>query len=279
MVSPVSSHKCAICDKEADKKCSKCRQIFYCSVKCQRQDWQKHKQICATVQSGSAAAPVAQRSLSAAQETFLLNKVMQNKLLPNYIITRRLHDLENRPLETLVALQNTPDRINMWLTVFAFPNNDQYFDGFANLPSVKILEREASFNLLNPHDCSWFVFGKENWYQQSRNKNERQFLKCLFGPHQSALSFLQKKGYAQTTVPRVGNIVVYATNVYGVPPIFHDQFKVAHYGKVVRILEDGSIIVHSKFGHGHVYEHCLEMIPYYLGNAYTFLAKTNPTAE
>ena len=28
------------------KKCSRCHEVFYCSVECQKKDWPTHKQVC-----------------------------------------------------------------------------------------------------------------------------------------------------------------------------------------------------------------------------------------
>lgn len=39
-------HHCAQCQATAIKKCSKCELSFYCSRKCQVQNWPIHKQIC-----------------------------------------------------------------------------------------------------------------------------------------------------------------------------------------------------------------------------------------
>ena len=43
----IAQHKCEGCEKEFSslRKCQ-CRQVAYCSVECQRKDWQKHKDMC-----------------------------------------------------------------------------------------------------------------------------------------------------------------------------------------------------------------------------------------
>ena len=37
---------CNSCGKEAEKRCSTCGEVYYCSVKCQRNDWSSHKKVC-----------------------------------------------------------------------------------------------------------------------------------------------------------------------------------------------------------------------------------------
>jgi len=38
---------CHICQKDAkDKLCSRCRKVRYCSVECQKKDWNRHKKFC-----------------------------------------------------------------------------------------------------------------------------------------------------------------------------------------------------------------------------------------
>lgn len=36
---------CALCSKEATKRCSRCKSTWYCSTECQKQDWKNHKKI------------------------------------------------------------------------------------------------------------------------------------------------------------------------------------------------------------------------------------------
>lgn len=38
--------KCANCGEEATKRCSRCRQEWYCKRECQVKHWQKHKKVC-----------------------------------------------------------------------------------------------------------------------------------------------------------------------------------------------------------------------------------------
>lgn len=37
---------CQVCSKATDKVCSGCKKVYYCSTKCQKTDWTKHKPIC-----------------------------------------------------------------------------------------------------------------------------------------------------------------------------------------------------------------------------------------
>jgi hypothetical protein len=37
---------CSICSKEAELKCSNCKQCYYCSRNCQKVDWKTHKIFC-----------------------------------------------------------------------------------------------------------------------------------------------------------------------------------------------------------------------------------------
>jgi hypothetical protein len=38
--------KCKICSKKTTNKCSRCKRTYYCSQKCQRDDWKEHKKTC-----------------------------------------------------------------------------------------------------------------------------------------------------------------------------------------------------------------------------------------
>lgn len=40
------SRKCGRCNKDCNNRCNRCLKIFYCSRKCQKQDWENHKKNC-----------------------------------------------------------------------------------------------------------------------------------------------------------------------------------------------------------------------------------------
>ena len=43
---PPEIGKCAHCKKDATKKCSQCKSVFYCDTTCQKKHWTKHKHAC-----------------------------------------------------------------------------------------------------------------------------------------------------------------------------------------------------------------------------------------
>ena len=46
-VSQINNQRsCQLCTNLTTKKCSRCKKIFYCSVKCQKSDWKVHKLNC-----------------------------------------------------------------------------------------------------------------------------------------------------------------------------------------------------------------------------------------
>ena len=42
----IDGFKCKKCTKQAFKRCSKCRSVWYCSKECQVGDWPEHKVSC-----------------------------------------------------------------------------------------------------------------------------------------------------------------------------------------------------------------------------------------
>ena len=48
-------------DERTKCRCSRCQSVFYCSQKCQKQDWKEHKVLCAAIHELSADAREAQK--------------------------------------------------------------------------------------------------------------------------------------------------------------------------------------------------------------------------
>ena len=44
---------CFVCGKDADKKCSRCKEVAYCSKECQASSWKTHKNDCKKVDKTS----------------------------------------------------------------------------------------------------------------------------------------------------------------------------------------------------------------------------------
>jgi hypothetical protein len=45
---------CATCGRPADKRCSKCRSVWYCSCECQKRHWATHKPVCKILRKTAA---------------------------------------------------------------------------------------------------------------------------------------------------------------------------------------------------------------------------------
>ena len=45
-VMPLDRDVCEYCGGPAEKKCSACSKVFYCSIRCQKTDWKCHKLVC-----------------------------------------------------------------------------------------------------------------------------------------------------------------------------------------------------------------------------------------
>ena len=44
---------CSVCGSETDKRCTGCSSVYYCSRKCQAEDWKLHKMVCAKLKSNN----------------------------------------------------------------------------------------------------------------------------------------------------------------------------------------------------------------------------------
>ncbi|CAF1186512.1 unnamed protein product [Adineta steineri] len=55
VTSTIEQQKCWTCGKPATSRCAKCHTTSYCSVKCQKKDWGKHKIICTPPRQNNTA--------------------------------------------------------------------------------------------------------------------------------------------------------------------------------------------------------------------------------
>eukprot|EP01084_Bolivina_argentea_P122286 216702_1 len=42
----IQSNICCVCSESTTQRCSGCKSVYYCSAKCQKQDWKMHKKQC-----------------------------------------------------------------------------------------------------------------------------------------------------------------------------------------------------------------------------------------
>ncbi|KAK2958696.1 putative zinc finger MYND domain protein [Blattamonas nauphoetae] len=60
--------KCAKCGRPADKRCSQCKSVFYCSADCQRNHWSTHKYSCKKVEPTKQSQQQASMTASTSQQ-------------------------------------------------------------------------------------------------------------------------------------------------------------------------------------------------------------------
>lgn len=82
-----TSRTCGLCHindtpEQRLKRCSKCQQIFYCSVKCQSDDWGNHKKTCERSNHNTKYTLLKGKSLRKLEEEWYpINDL--NNLLPS----------------------------------------------------------------------------------------------------------------------------------------------------------------------------------------------------
>lgn len=45
----IEAKKCSLCQEPSEKRCSRCKEVWYCSRECQVKDWENHKSTCNTI--------------------------------------------------------------------------------------------------------------------------------------------------------------------------------------------------------------------------------------
>ena len=55
-----SYHACTLCRQTKNtKRCSRCKHAYYCSITCQREDWNRHRPYCVLCTDNAGATPRA----------------------------------------------------------------------------------------------------------------------------------------------------------------------------------------------------------------------------
>ena len=103
------------------------------------------------------------------------------------------------------------------------------------VPGIRLIKEVDSEN---PDRCYNFVFdfAHRDWCKISENK-----LASL----SHAINLLKDNDFIIVDTPQAGDIIAYYDN----------DLAVKHYGKVTKINEEGNVLITSKFGDGHIYEH------------------------
>jgi hypothetical protein len=253
---------CEVCFKPTQQKCTKCEKVFYCSIRCQKKDWKVHKLIC--------EREVVKDFEGEKKSLLKLLDIFNTKY--GYERSRAVygHNLNLLDYPSLQKISHTPERELMWMAFFSLGRREKdSYKYLKNIPDMKIIKEEKELKYESLDDCSNFVFKDEGWF----DKGDRRISSKLFGEYLSVIDFFKNKRYSEVDMPKVGSVIIYANHVYGMPPSNHSTPRVAHYGKVVEVSEEGKVIVQSKFNHAHIYQHRLDLIPYFYGNRYTFLNK------
>lgn len=106
--------RCQTCGKAPEntqlKRCSRCRNKFYCSIECQKKDWKHHRKQCKTFVVEQQTADWALRELHT-----LANSVDQNKAIEHF---QRSSDqvqslqLEQTRTKTMKEMIRDPPKVN-----------------------------------------------------------------------------------------------------------------------------------------------------------------------
>lgn len=131
-------------------------------------------------------------------------------------------------------------------------DNPEYYDFLGRIPGITILGR-CDPNL-DSRLCHTFIFGHRDWYKSIKPND------VLLTDPKTVLDFLASKGCKKSCKPSIGQVVVY-----------HTPTTTQHFAKIVQIKPEGGVVVISKFGRFHIYEHRIGLAQFHYGNSVTFL--------
>jgi hypothetical protein len=125
MASHVTS-KCSVCDGPAAEKCGGCRTNYYCSKKCQHDDWSKHKGVCKDIRLENSL----ERAATTVQQAYLKFR-------------------ENTWDTPIIKVEDTADTVDVYDGVT--PSKPKYFVDF---PRHLVKNEEAKMAVLCMLACN-----------------------------------------------------------------------------------------------------------------------------
>lgn len=153
-----SRHPCAICGTPTGKRCSRCQNIFYCSVMCQSGAWSAHKPLCQkkiTVESVESRLKRLEESMTE-KELGGFHRMWK-------VQTNGWNTLEETP-DYLQLLPESKEREFISLMIYEDETDfaASLFDGFGTIPGITIIQRSDCVD--KSDDCAKYVFEKKRWY-------------------------------------------------------------------------------------------------------------------
>jgi hypothetical protein len=165
---------------------------------------------------------------------------------------------------------------------------EDFYDFLLEIPGIKLIQPIRTYDRIifpgisHNKDCVDEALKKEDFYQKSReNFDSYKELRKLALRVNSPIPLLTSLGYESVSEPSIGDLVIYFSNIpttttshYSEEELYAEEKVIEHYGRVCEIKKDGTIFVRSKFGpNGGIYEHRIDLIPYYYGNSYLIYSK------
>lgn len=196
------------------------------------------------------------------------------------------------PLEHEI-LPDSPARRVIWLAYLCL-NRRQFIDFLPTVPGVDVIKRVDApeflrFPVIPNAEKGVFIrpfaqkccfdeaFQETDAYQLAvKSKESYGALRSLAIGQRSPKLLLDELGYIETAIASKGDLIIYffnGTRSHIDQPFYVSESTMSHYGRIVDVLEDGNLIVKSRFNDSHVYHHRIDCIPYVYGNSYLIFTK------
>jgi hypothetical protein len=283
MASPVSSiapasHLCGDCNKPASQACGRCRQIFYCSVTCQKNNWASHKPSCKkkviTPQVASASVASAQAAIGISPAAPWLSEMAQcfkknPLLLCNFEQAEAVISGIKIPEDPfLISIKSSPERRYMklkYVLQIQESASGEVYPEDLGIEGIRKISRDPT---PPPFNCALFAFSDESWYTPELDTAH------LYESLHDVSQFLKQHGFTKTLTPQRGDIIVYFNlKKEDIGPKISPLYA-THYGKVRNVDGEKNVTIRSKWGFkGDLWEHYSDYSNMDYGHWYLYLTK------